>query len=245
MMISGSNYTGTTDVNGVRLEGGDGGAGSIGWLHNFNADAIVGAAVEYQTVADSHWTLGALSFNYGRGAAETRSNFYVDGRKGSGRDDVHSFTYGTYTVGLIQNITRQFSVLIEDKQIDVDTTHGNLPKLGMQYLWSLKLLTQVSYSHSVSPDLGTRLWATRADYYGKHVNLIFGGAAGQATPAVVDPLQVNVTIPGLTTREVFVGVTKPFSRFDVTLLGDYLEIGDIERFTLTLNGMVRLGSPPR
>jgi hypothetical protein len=241
LMASNVSLSGTTDVNGVRLGGDDGGGAAVGWLHNFSSSTISGVGVEYQTIGDSHWTFGSLSFAYGMGSTKYRSNFYVDGHKGSGKDDVHSFTYGSYTAGLIQNLTPRFSVQIEDKQIDIDTTHGNLPKLGIQYLWNQKFLTAVSYSHSWSPDLGTKLWNVRADYFGKHVNLIFGGAAGKATPAVIGDLGIEIRIPGLTTREGFVGVVKPFPRMDVTLLADYLEIADIKRTTITLNGTLRLG----
>jgi hypothetical protein len=242
LMVSNVSLSGSTDVNGVRIGGDDGGGAAVGWLHNFSSSTIAGVGVEYETIGDSHWTFGSLSFAYGVGSTKYRSNFYADGHKGSGKDDVHSFTYGTYTVGLIQNLTPRFAVLIEDKQIDVDTTHGNLPKLGVQYLWNQKFLTAVSYSHSVSPDLGTRLWSARADYFGKHVNLIFGGAAGKATPVVLGDLGTQIRIPGLTTREGFVGIVKPFARMDVTLLADYIKIADIKRTTITLNGSVRLGS---
>jgi hypothetical protein len=243
-MVSGASLSGFEDVSGVRLSGDDGGGASVGLLHNFNADAIAGVAAEHQVLGDAHWTFGTLTLAYGRGQAGSRSNFYLEARKGSGEDDAHSFSYSMYTVGLIQGLTRQLSLQIEDKQVDIDTTHGNLPKLGLQFLWSPKLLTSVAYTHSVSPDLGTRLWSARADYYGKRANLLVGGATGKATPAVFD-LQTGVTIPGLTTHEVFLGVTKPFSRMEVTLLGDYIELAGIKRFTVTLNGTVRLGGTAR
>jgi hypothetical protein len=244
LMVSGSSLSGFQDVGGTRISGSEGNGASLGWLHNFNADTIMGIAGEHQRIDDARWNFGVLSFAYGRGQANSRTNFYVDGKRGSGKDDVHSFTYSMYTAGVIQNVTRQLAFIIEDKQIDIDTTHGNLPKVGVQYLWSPTLVTSVTYAHSISSDLGTRLWTARADYYGKQINLIVGGATGQATPAVIN-LQTGLRIPGLTTHEGFVGVTKPFQRVDVTLLADYLKIGDIERGTLTLNGTVRLGGGTR
>ena len=51
----------------------------------------------------------------------------------------------------------KFSVQLEARQIDIDTTHGNLPKLGLTYLWTPRLLTNVSYAHSVGGNLGTEL----------------------------------------------------------------------------------------
>jgi hypothetical protein len=244
LMLSGSALSGSQDVSGVRIGGSDGRGGALGWLHNFSSSSVLGLAAEHQRIDEAHWTFGTLSLAYGSGSAERRSNYYFEGRQGSGKDNAHTFTYGMYTGGLIQNLTRQFAIQIEDKQIEIDTTHGNLPKVGLQYLWNLKLLTSVAYAHSVSSDLGTRLWSARADYYGKQFNFILGGAAGKATPAVTN-LQTGITIPGLNTHEAFIGVTRPFKRMEVTLLGDYLKIGNIERGTITLNGTVRLGDTAR
>ena len=218
----------------------DGGGAAVGWLHNFNADTVLGAAVDYQTIADSHWTFGSLTLVQGFGPAVRRANLYAEAHVGSGRDDVHSYDYSIFAAGLFQNLTRQLSVQLEDRQIDIDTTHGNLPKIGLQYLWSPSLSSALSYSHSVSGDLGTRLAVLRIDRYSKAVNLIVGGATGKASPAVLD-LQTGITTPGLTLHEYFAGVGRTFSRADVTLLADYLKLADTERVTLTLNCTVRLG----
>ena len=234
----------TLMASGSTLTDADDGAGAaIGWLHNFRSGAIVGLGAEYQTIADSEWKFGSLSFAMGRGQANSRTNFYADIHEGSGNDDTHSYDYSVVAAGFYQNVTRQLSIQLEDKQIDIDTTHGNLPKLGAQFLWSPTLLTGVSYAHSVSGDLGTRLWSLRIDRFGKKVNLIAGGATGKASPAVVD-LQ-GIRTPGVTLHEGFVGIAKPFSRVDLTLLGDYIKIAGTERFTVTLNGTIRLGESPR
>ncbi len=227
-------------ANGSTLSGTNGGGGgSLGWLHNFNPDAIVGLSGEYQTLAGSKWGFGSLNFALGRGQANTRSNYYAEAHVGSGDDDVHSYDYAVYAAGLIQNVTHQLALQIEDKQIDIDQTRGNLPKVGLQFLWSPSLVTTASYSHSVTGNLGTRLGSVRLDHYGKTFNFIAGGAGGQASPAVVD-IQTGVSSPGLTLREGFIGVSKPFSRVDLTLLGDYLKLADTERVTVTLNCIVHL-----
>ena len=227
-------------ANGSTLTGTNGGGGgSLGWLHNFNASTVVGLAGEYQTLAGSRWKFGSLNLAFGAGQAQRRSNLYAEAHVGNGDDDVHAYDYAIYAAGLIQNLTRQLSVQVEDKQIDIDTTHGNLPKVGLQFLWSPHWLTAASYSHSVSGNLGTRLGSVRVDHFGKTVNFIVGGAGGKASPAVVD-IQTGSVQPGLTLREGFVGVSKPFSRVDVTVLGDYLKLADTERVTLTVNCTVHL-----
>jgi hypothetical protein len=227
-------------ANGSTLSGSDGGGGgALGWLHNFNPDTIVGLAGEYQTLADSTWSFGSLNLALGHGQATRRSNYYAEAHVGSGDDDLHSYDYAVYAAGLIQNLTRQFAVQIEDRQVDIDTTHGNLPKVGLQMLWSPSLLTTASYSHSVSGNLGTRLGSVRLDHYGKGLNFILGGAGGKASPDIVN-LRTGITTPGGTLREGFIGFSKPFSRADVTVVGDYLNLADTERVTLTVSCMFHL-----
>jgi hypothetical protein len=216
----------------------DGGGGAIGWIHNFNADVIAGAAAEYETVAHSHWSFGSLSLSMGRGSSERRSTFYADGHVGSGDDGARKFDYATWVAGMYQNVTRQLSLQIEDKQIDIDRTHGNLPKFGVQYLWTPRLQSTVAYSHSVSGNLGTQLGLARLDYYGNTYNLIFGGTGGKASPDIVDLHGVVTT--GLTLREGFAGIGRPFGRTDLLLLGDYIKLGQTERITVTLNATLHL-----
>jgi hypothetical protein len=230
----------TLSANGSTIShADDGGGAAIGWLHNFNSSAIVGAAAEYQTLADSHWSFGSLSMSFGSGSAEHKTTFYADGHLGSGVEGSKDFDYATWVAGVYQNVTHQLILQLEDKQIDIDTTHGNLPKFGIQYLIGPRLLSTVSYAHSVSGNLGTRLGFVRLDYYGKSYNVIFGGAGGKASPDVVDIR--GLVAPGLTLREGFAGVGHSFGRTDLTLLGDYIKLGSsTERFTLTLNATVHL-----
>lgn len=217
----------------------DGGGASVGWLHNFDATSVLGAAVEYQTIADAHWQFVSLSGSYGLGRAAYRSTLYAEAHEGSGEDRVHSYDYSIVAAGLIQSLGKQLSVQLEDRQIDIDTTHGNLPKLGLQYVWSERLVTALSYAHSISGNLGTRIWTARLDRYGKTFNLIAGGATGRASPAVVN-LQTGLRTPGRTMHEGFLGVTWPLARVELTLLGDYLKISDTERVTLTLSSTIHL-----
>ena len=47
-------------ANGSRLTGGIGGGAAATWLHDFSAGNLVGVGTEYQTIANSHWTLGSI-----------------------------------------------------------------------------------------------------------------------------------------------------------------------------------------
>jgi hypothetical protein len=230
---------------GSRLQDGagndyDGGNGSIGWIHNFNANTIMSASGTYHSIAGAQWKFGSLTFAHGLGQADRRTNLYAEVHQGSGEDDTHSYDYSIVTAGIVQNLTRQLSLQLEDKHIDVDTVRGNLPKIGLQYLWTPTLATSVAYAHSVSGTVGTRLWSYRIDKFGKTVNFLAGGANGKASPVIIN---LQIASPGVTTHQYFIGASRAFKRTEFLLLADYLELGDNDRITLTLNCTVHLRRP--
>jgi hypothetical protein len=160
---------------------------------------------------------------------------------GDGDDDGRKFDYSVAVLGLSQNFGRKFSVQLEGRQIDIDTTHGNLPKIGLTYVWSPRLITNVSYADSVSGNLGTQLTSARMDYYGKRINMLLGGSTGEANPAVL-VLQPGVVLPASQSNEYFLGFSKPFKRAEVQLLGDLLEVSGSKKYTVTLSVIAYLGS---
>jgi len=204
------------------------------WLHNFSADTIVGLGGEHQTIGDARWNFGRLSFNHGFGAAENRSNLYGEVAEGTGHDRIHDYDYSIVTVGLFQNFTRQLSVQFEDKQINVDTAQGNLPKLAVGYLWTPRLSTTLGYAYSVSGSLDTRLAMARIDGYTRTMNFFAGLANGQAAP-IVNNLPADIAIPGFILHEYYVGAGRTFSRADITTVLDYVRLGTSNHWTLTFN----------
>jgi hypothetical protein len=226
-------------------KGSGGGGGSMGWLHNFSADSLFGAAAEYQTIANAHWTFGSLSASTTMGPANGRLSLY--GEVHEGRGDIGAFgglrrfDYSIVAAGLIRTFGPHFSMLLEDRQIDIDTTHGNLPKVGATVLWGPRLQTAVGYQHSVSGNLGTNIGSLRIDAYAKPLNWLVGGAFGQASPAVVN-LQTGIAQPGSTLKEVFLGASKPRARSELTVVADYLDLAGIKRATLTVSYIFDLGA---
>jgi hypothetical protein len=232
----------TLMVQGSTLTNTDGGGGaSIGWLHNFNANTILGVGGQYQYIGGARWKYGSLNLSHGIGEAGRRSTFYAEAHQGSGRDRVHSYDYGIYVAGVVQSFTKQLSLQLEDKHIEVDTVRGNLPRLGLTYYWGPTLSTNIAYAHSVSGNLDTRLTSLRVDRYGKTVNVLAGASTGQVSPVVID--LITGDSPSVVAHQYFLGVTKPFPRTDVTLLADYIRLASSERFTLSLNFTVHLRRP--
>lgn len=235
-------------VDGSTLTGTNGGGGaSLGWLHDFSPGSIAGVAVEHQVLADSQWTFGSLNGSLGLGPENERFNIYAEAHEGGGVDDSHSFRYEIEAAGVIGTFFHKLSAQAEDKRVDVESTHGNLPKLGLSYLWGPHLLTTAAYQYTVSGNLGTRVTSARLDVYEAKMDFLAGTAFGQASPAILNIAtnlnSTSVLTPAHELHEEYVGVSKPFARWhsDLTMTADYLDLSGIVRATLTLTYIVHIG----
>lgn len=230
-------------ADGATLTGtGGGGGGSLSWLHNFDADSLAGVAAEHQVLGDARWTFGSLNGSLTRGPDNQRYSVYGEAHEGAGDDGVRAFHYSIQAVGIVGTYLHRLSVQIEDKQIDVEGTRGNLPKIGVGYLWNPHLQTQASYSSSVSGNLGTHLAAARIDAYNAAVNLFGGVALGQAAPTIILNFQSGL-VQSRQLHEGYVGASKPFPRLrsELTLVADYQNLSGIKHATMTLNYIFHLG----
>jgi hypothetical protein len=217
-----------------------GGGGSIGWLHNFNADTLAGVAAEHQVMSIAHWTFASVNGSVSRSFGDTRYGVYAEAHEGAGDDGPNAFKYSIVAAGVTGTYFHKLSVQLDDRQYEVEKTHGNLPKLGLSYLWNPHVMTTVSYAHSVSGNLGTHLTAGRIDLFGSKVNILAGVAFGQVSPTV---LGLELVIPGKTLSEGYVGVTKPFprARGDLTLVVDYQDLSGSSRVAVMLNYIFHVG----
>ncbi|TLZ39377.1 MAG: hypothetical protein E6K32_13370 [Gammaproteobacteria bacterium] len=228
-------------TNGSTLTGGSGGGGaSAGWVGSVGADVVLGAGAEYQQIANAHWTTGNFSGSIGFEGG--RTHLYVDAHEGAGDIGDHAFHYSLGSLGLLGQLTPELTLQLEERYIDIDTSHGSLPKLGLTYRMTLQLSATASYAKSVGGNLGTRLVMGRVDYTGVGFNALAGLAGGPAAPAVIFP-GLHVVKPGPQLREGFVGIGKPFGRTEWLLLGDYQDVGGTRRTSITVNCTVHLRAP--
>ena len=228
-------------ANGSTLPGTNGGGGaSVAWLHNFDADTLAGVAVEHQVISVAHWTFGSVNGSLTRELGDARYSFYGEAHEGAGDNGPHAFKYSIVAAGLIGTYFHRLSVQLEDRQFDVITTHGNLPKLGLSYLWNPHTLTTVSYADTVGGNLGTHLTSGRIDLNGSQLNFLAGVSFGQVSPTV---LNLNISLPGKTLKEGYVGVTKllPHLRSTLTLVVDYQDLSGSNRVAVTLNYIFHFG----
>ena len=244
----------TFSSSGSSLTNSNGGAtASAGWIHNFDPDTLLSAAAEYDALSVSHWTFGSIAGAITRGPGDQRYTFYGEAHEGAGDDGAKAFKYRIEGLGVTGTYYHRLSATLEDKQVNVETTHGNLPKVGLSYLWNPHVQTAISYQYSFGGNLGTRLTSGRVDLYGSVVNFLGGFAVGQAAPAL---LGATLTLPSHDLKEGYVGLAKPLPqwRSDVTLILDYQHLsggtavvgdkvsvlGASQRWTGTLNYVYHL-----
>ena len=227
----------TFSGDGATLTNTDGGGGgSVGYLHGFSPALLVGAGAEYQKLYTADWAFGSLNAAYSHPlTATTVGNIHGEIHEGSGHSAGESFRYGIEALGVGSSIPGGFALDLEERQIDVFTSHGSLPKVSLAKAWGTRWLTSVSYAYSFGGNLNTNYSLARVDYYGAFLNLLAGGSVGRVNPVV---LGINGVLEGhaLHSHEVFAGVTKRFGRFDLSLLGDYIDLEGNKHFIGTLAG---------
>jgi hypothetical protein len=227
-------------TDGSRLSGGSGGGGgSVTWLRNLTADAVIGAGAEYQQIANSHWAAGVVSGSLAVGQGQAKPHVYLDVHEGSGDIGTHAFHYSLAVAGVLATFTPRLSAQLEERRIDIDTSHGNLPKVGLSFQATPQLLASVSYAYSLGGNLGAKLTTMRLDYSANSLSAIAGVVWGPAAPAVFD-LIGQVVRSGPSLKEGFVGIGKPVGRTNWLLVGDYQDVGGTKRTTITLACTVHL-----
>lgn len=221
-------------ANGETLTGGSGGGGAEAlWSHSFAPADVLSAGGEYQQISTAHWTNAVLGGSVGFGSGTPTTDLYGEAHEGAGDIGSHSFDYSVITVGVLNTPTPWLTLQLEERRIDVDTTHGNLPKAGLSFRVSKPLLVSVSYADSAGGNLGTQLTTVRVDYSTPALSALAGGATGRAAPAVLNLLgQVIQPSPRIT--DLFAGVGRPFGRADWQLLADYTDVEGFKRTTVTL-----------
>jgi hypothetical protein len=236
----------TLTASGSRQDDLDGGGGSLNYLHYLTPNALFGVGAEHQFIEDDATiTFGSVRGSWGHGDPGSRTTLFGEALYGEGDDNGRTFDYEVYALGINQGLTTKISVDLEAREFDIDETTGTLPKLGVSYLWSPRLLTYIAYAKSFGGNLGTELTSGRIDYYGQHLNLKLGGATGQASPAVLvfgGGGALDFTLPATKSKQGYFGIGKTFKRGEVLFIADYLETDNAEKVTLTLSFTAFLGA---
>ncbi len=232
-------------ADGESLTGTNGGAGgSINYLGQPNANALLGIGAEYQRLSTSNWEFASFTGAYGnKFDTNWRWNVRGEAHEGTGRNSSalgsSSFDYSIVAAGGGLTTPVGLSFDLEERQIDVSTSHGSLPKITLTQPIGRHLLASLAYAQSFGGNLDTSYGLARVDIFGNGYSFIAGGSLGRVTPAVIN-IQGILLVEARHLSEVFLGVTKTIAHVDLTLLGDDQDLEGIKRVTLTLNITVHL-----
>ena len=141
--------------------------------------------------------------------------------------------------GLFGTLTPRVTLQLEERRIDIDASHGNLPKAGLAIRATPRFLVSASYAHSAGGNLGARLASVRLDFSRNSLSTTAGFVWGPAAPAVLDLLGQSVA-PGASLTEGYIGIGKTVGRTAWLVIGDYQNVAGARRATLTLNCNVTL-----
>jgi hypothetical protein len=222
--------------------GGTGGGVAAGWLHYFGAGAALGAGAERQHLANASWNLGSLSGFTAFGSAAHKQHVLAEVHQGAGDIGSHAFHYSMMVAGLAGTLTPRLGYLLEERRIDIDTSHGNLPKFGLTLRVTPRLQATASYAHSAGGNLGTRLTSLRFDYAGNRHRGLVGVVRGPAAPVVFD-LARHEVLPGDSLTDAYAGFGFTAGRTAWLLVADYQEVAGSIRSTVTLNCSFTIGDP--
>jgi hypothetical protein len=223
-----------------------GGGGSATWLRKFDSGSLIGLGAEYQTIFNSHWTLGTFNGAIALGEGTVKTSLYTEAHVGAGDAAREAFHYTNVAGGLLSTLTPWLSAQLEERYIDIGPSHGNLPKVGVSLRLAQSVLASLSYAESFGGNLGTKLGTARLDYSSARFSWLVGAAYGPVAPSVLNIIGQTVA-PARTLKEGFVGAGTSFGRTDWKLIGDYQDLEGFKRTTITLNCTVHLGalhSPP-
>ncbi|HEY6823667.1 MAG TPA: hypothetical protein VI195_04465 [Steroidobacteraceae bacterium] len=226
--------------NGMTLTGDHGGGGAAAtWIRQFDSGSLFGLGLEYQQIYNSHWTNNTFNGALKLGT-DIKTSLYAEAHLGSGATAGEPFDYRNIAGGFISAVTPWLSVQLEERYIDIEPSHGNLPKIGLSFQLDPKVLGSVSYAQSFGGNLGTKLGTARLDYASTEFSWLLGAAYGPVSPRVLNLIGQEVG-PPKTLKEGFVGAGKSFGRTDWLLIGDYQDLEGFKRTTVTLNCTVHLG----
>jgi hypothetical protein len=219
---------------------GAGGGGSLAYLAQLNPDAMLSFAGEYQSLAGSRWEFGSFTTAFGHAlTSNTRWNISAEAHEGAGQSGNVHFGYAIEAGGLGLTVPTGLTLSAEERQIDVDTSHGSLPKVGLAKAWGPHWLTSIGYASSVGGNLSTEYGVARVDFLSAPIQVFVGGDTGHVAPAVLD-IEGILLPEARHLTEVFVGFTKPSRRVDFSLLADRIDLTGIARLTITLTATVHL-----
>ena len=209
-----------------------GGGGALGWLHNFDADSLAGVAGRAPGTGDGTLDLRLGQRHPSHAVRPINAIASTAKRTRDGATTARAtFNYAIEAAGVDRHILPQ-AVRAARRQADQCRDHARESAQGGTLLSVESALPDsVSYSYSVSGNLGTRLTAARIDDYGAACESFWpgrvrSGLAGRTVHRSCTSQLGATRDPWAPAQGRIRGVSKPLPhlRSELTLVGDYQDL---------------------
>lgn len=206
-----------------------GGRVAVDWLRAAEGGLDYLAGISYARLADNDWAVGHFgAFSRIGDHLSWRGDLHL----GTGNRADRSFDYQMVEAGLTWEIVDQRLYLdIEDRYLDIDTTHGNLLELGVTFLPRPRYASKLAYIRSTGGNTESDFVSGRLDIFAGRHRFLGGFAVGRTRPEAVATFGGDAA----ELEQVFVGMAVPISGPELTVVLDLLRLDEVERATLTLS----------
>jgi len=200
-------------------------AASIDWVHSQDA-LIVDLGLTHKSIGNAEWTVGRLGAAFDIAPRLKLSGEVECGpAEWDGVDDIYFRALAQLTFTASDRLFLAF----DDQYFDVERSHGHLLSAKLAYLPVRALALETRFSQSAGGNLDTQLVSARLDYFAK-LHPFAGAARGRSAPGVFEV----ATGSGDDLRQFFFGIGIPVAGSELTLMSEWLELGDARQQIITL-----------
>jgi len=217
--------------------GSGGDRAAVDWVGPSGGRPTWFAGLATSRMAGTEWHVGRFGAVVKAGA---RNTFEGEAQVGGGRTgDDDGFDYRVIAAALTRELVPgRLFLRLEDRYLDVDAVRGNLAEAAFTFVPNPRLSTRLAYTRSTGGNFETDYVTGRVDVFLENRLRVLGGVAlGRSRPEIFDVIGEAA----LDFEEAYVGVAFPVRGSELTAVVDRLELGDVERGTLSLSLRVPWG----
>ena len=182
---------------------------------------------------DASWLLGNLSLS-----APKVGSVYLSGgvTLGRGSTTEHGFSYNKLKMEGLYTTSPRWSIALSDTYIDIDTTVGHIVDAQITWNTTQSIGLIYSVSNTIDSNVETHQQGIQLKFPGKgnttwKAGYFFGHSS---SPILLNDFVTTVSGPAMKIRKKFATVAIPVGPVMYTLAGDHTQLGDTDRYSLTL-----------
>jgi hypothetical protein len=215
-------------LNLQQMPSADGGSIGVSWVRAADTHVIT-AGTEISNIGPSQWSVVRVTAAQLRGGRPALSGS-LDVGPGSNGDD--RFTFLKVGLGLSGSVTERWTLFGQSTYVDVEPVSGNIVAIGGETRRSNGLSFRLETSQSVSGTLDERSHIARVDYR-KQTPYYMAGIVATTTNSRLSLGAAPTETSATRVRQLFLGMSFPIGRKDLTIALDVGKAGDVRRSGLS------------